>query len=131
MDIATNPRCHLDRRERSHAAIIRPKKGLLSITRFLASLEMTTGVSSWPSPCRERGDFSLRFEMTAGWDQGPRPVGNDKISRCARNDSGVGPWPSPYREQTAAPRPPERSGGGSGGGAAIYIRLPAGGKILS
>jgi len=42
--IATLPRCHLDQRERSHAAIIRPKKGSLGNTRFfLASLRNDSG----------------------------------------------------------------------------------------
>ena len=41
--IPTYPRCHLDRRERSHAVIIRPKKGILGITRFLASLRNDRG----------------------------------------------------------------------------------------
>jgi len=36
--ISTFPRCHLDRRERSHAAIIRSGKGILGNMRFLASL---------------------------------------------------------------------------------------------
>ena len=34
--IATFLRCHLDQRERSHAAIIRSKKGILDNTRFFA-----------------------------------------------------------------------------------------------
>ncbi|MGB5231559.1 MAG: hypothetical protein WBN83_08575, partial [Desulfoprunum sp.] len=41
--IPTCPRCHLDRRERSHAAIIRPKKGILGNTRFLAALRNDRG----------------------------------------------------------------------------------------
>ena len=41
--IATTPRCHLDRRERSHAAIIRLTKGIPGNTRFLAPLRNDSG----------------------------------------------------------------------------------------
>jgi len=41
--VATIPHCHLDRRERSHAAIIRTEKGILGNTRFLASLRNDSG----------------------------------------------------------------------------------------
>ena len=34
--ISTHPRCHLDRRERSHAGITNPKKGILGNTRLLS-----------------------------------------------------------------------------------------------
>jgi hypothetical protein len=41
--LSTYPRCHLDQRERSHAAIIRLKEGILGNTRFLASLRNDRG----------------------------------------------------------------------------------------
>ena len=60
--ISTCPRCHLDQRERSHEAIIRPKEGILGNKRFLASLD------------------------SGGRDHNLHPIGNDGISRSARDD---------------------------------------------
>jgi len=65
--ISTYPRCHLNlpplssrpspavistARERSHAAIIRPRKGILGVMRFLASLRNDSGavISSFALP---------------------------------------------------------------------------------
>ena len=52
--------CHLDRRERSHAAIIRSGQGILGSMRFLASLRNDSRGASWPLPYREHRALSPR-----------------------------------------------------------------------
>jgi len=69
---STNPRCHLDRRERSHAVIIRSEKSIFGNTRFLASLRNDSGggisSSALPGTTRflaiARNDKRGRLEMT-------------------------------------------------------------------
>ena len=69
--IATCPRCHLDRRERS-------LQGRISAERqdFSLRFEMTAGEASRPSPYRELQYFSPAFKMTAGYHQVLLPIGN-------------------------------------------------------
>jgi len=64
--ISTCPRCHLERSERSHAAIIRPKEGILGNTRFLASLRNDSGgcISAFALSGTTR--FLAALEMTGG-----------------------------------------------------------------
>jgi len=71
--IATFPRCHLDQRERSHAAIIRPKKGILGDTRFLASLRNDSGggIMAFALPGTTR--FLASLDMT-GLSSRPSPT---------------------------------------------------------
>ena len=66
---ATYPRCHLDRRERSQQGLeSAPAKQKRD---FSLRFEMTAGEASRPSPWREQRDFSLSLEMT-------RIKGNDR-----------------------------------------------------
>ena len=84
--ITTFPCCHLDQRERSHAAIIRPKKGILGDTRFLASLRNDSGggIMTFALPGTMR--FLASLEITKVGDR------NDKKGRYDReripNDRG-------------------------------------------
>ena len=64
--IATFPRCHLDQRERSHAAIIRPKKGILGNMRFLASLRNDSGGGIAPFALPGTRGFLAPLDMTGG-----------------------------------------------------------------
>jgi hypothetical protein len=86
--MSTFPRCHLDQRERSQAAIIRPKKGILDTTRFLASLRNDRGgvISSFALPGTARFLAVARNDREKSRNDRGRSKRQEKKSRNDREE---------------------------------------------